>query len=914
MAILEGRNLRERKKKNYVVDADEGLEEEILVDDDDVKKTTEKSRKRTLEKKKKCVTSTGVQNKRVKYNTDGSKVLSKNCHQCQRNDRGDVIRCLKCNDRKRFCTPCLKKWYPGYTNEYFAEACPFCRGMCYCKACLIQYTDLMKEELKLEPETEVKYSVILLNALLPLLKEIAQEQEKEKQIESMFQGLAVSDVKIQDAGCHTKERVYCDICSTSIFDLHRRCLGCEIDLCVTCCGEIRKGLVPGGLEEQILDYVDRGQPYMHGELPLETLIKHKSVAKSSENQVERKSNLELRNDGSISCTTCGGLFKLMSIMGKDMLPSLVKGAEEEIKKHEHSDAPRPSQQFSSLISSGHLCDDINLLRRAACRAGGDDNFLFCPLAKDIKHKELEHFQIHWGRGEPVIVRNVNELSSGMRWDPPALLKALHEKSTSKVVKGDFKAVDCLELSEVAVTATEFFNGYSKGRRHDNLWPEMLKLKDWPPADLLEERLGRHCADFISRLPYQYYTNPSWGFFNLATKLPENSLKPDLGPKTYIAYGYAEELGRGDSVTKLHLDMSDAVNILTHAEEVPVDDEQRTAIEILRKKHIAQDKVELYSKNKANHLPSDKCIPEPDGNDLLDIKASSGGCIPERVGNGLLPAANIKVYTRRAKKMDAGIPLKVLSASTLKVYTRRAKKMDAGISLKDSSRNSDGLGKGLNLENEVKIVAKTSGDQGRKQKGKLLAAVGERKSVGRKSKTKCHDEGYTGEASSSSPKIEGGALWDIFRREDVPKLEEYIRKHYREFRHSFCNPVRQVIHPIHDQSFYLTFEHMRKLKEEFGIEPWTFVQDVHEAVLIPAGCPHQVRNLKSCTKVAVDFVSIENVQECVKLAEEFRLLPQDHRAKEDKLEVKKMVIYAVQQAVTFIKKNNKSEKKNPGKSK
>ncbi|XP_026454179.1 lysine-specific demethylase JMJ25-like isoform X3 [Papaver somniferum] len=787
--------------------------------------------------------------------------------------------------------------------------------MCYCKACLLQYTDLMKEELKLEPETEVKYSVILLNALLPLLKEIAQEQEKEKQIESMFQGLAVSDVKIQDAGCHIKERVYCDICSTSIFDLHRRCLDCEIDLCVTCCGEIRKGFVPGGLEEQILDYVDRGQPYMHGELPLETLIKHKSVAKSSENKVERKSNLESRNDGSISCTTCGGLFKLMSIMGKDMLPSLVKGAEEVIKKHEHSDVPRPSQEFSSLISSGHLCDDNNLLRRAACRAGGDDNFLFCPLAKDIKHRELEHFQIHWGGGEPVIVRNVNELSSGMRWDPPALLKALHEKSNSKVVKGDFKAVDCLELSEVAVTATEFFNGYSKGRRHDNLWPEMLKLKDWPPSDLLEERLGRHCADFISRLPYQYYTNPNWGFFNLATKLPENSLKPDLGPKTYIAYGYAEELGRGDSVTKLHLDMSDAVNILTHAEEVPVDDEQRTAIEILRKKHIAQDKVELYNKNKANHLPSDKCIPEPDGNDLLDTKASSGECIPERVGNELLPEANIKVYTRRAKKMDAGIPLKVSSgASTLKVYTRRAKKMDAGIPLKDSSRNSDGLGIGSNLENEVKIVAKISGDQGRKQKGKLLAAVGERKSVGQKSKTECHDEGYTGETSSSSLKIEGGALWDIFRREDVPKLEDYIRKHYGEFRHSFCNPVPQVIHPIHDQSFYLTFEHMRKLKEEFGIEPWTFVQDVHEAVLIPAGCPHQVRNLKSCTKVAVDFVSIENVQECVKLAEEFRLLPRDHRAKEDKLEVKKMAIYAVQNAVTFIQKQNKSEKKNPGKSK
>lgn len=29
----------------------------------------------------------------------------------------------------------------------------------------------------------------------------------------------------------------------------------------------------------------------------------------------------------------------------------------------------------------------------------------------------------------------------------------------------------------------------------------------------------------------------------------------------------------------------------------------------------------------------------------------------------------------------------------------------------------------------------------------------------------------------------------------------------------------------------------------GIEPWTFVQSLGDAVFIPAGCPHQVRNLK-----------------------------------------------------------------------
>ena len=94
---------------------------------------------------------------------------------------------------------------------------------------------------------------------------------------------------------------------------------------------------------------------------------------------------------------------------------------------------------------------------------------------------------------------------------------------------------------------------------------MLELKDCPPANFFHERLPLHGTEIISALPFHDYTHPTRGMLNLATKIPNNLAKTSLGPKTYMAYGVEEELGCGDSVTKLHCNLSDTVSIYFNIE-------------------------------------------------------------------------------------------------------------------------------------------------------------------------------------------------------------------------------------------------------------------------------------------------------------------------------------------------------------
>lgn len=982
---------------------------------------------------------TGSRNSRVtrgvgrkKVEDDGNEVGRNNCHQCKRNDKGRVVPCNTCK-RKRFCIPCITSWYPTKTEEYFAEACPVCRGNCNCKACLrlegVVKEMLEKHEVKISEEDKKKHSLYMLQAVLPYLKQFNEEQMKEKEAEARIRGVSPSEVNVERIECSLDERMFCNNCKTSIADMHRSCPHCCYDLCLVCCGEIRDGNLRGGGEEVVLEFVDRGYSYLLGgdPEPLENenvgveplkiedipdaistddVSRNGGAASLKTNSISDEpasSEWKPNKDGSIPCPPeglggCGsGVLELKHMFPVDV-SELVKNVEEVLGSSKVDCMHVIGSQGCSCTSSmdDGVCENGNS-RKASSREDSDDNYLYCPAAIDIKTEDLEHFQWHWARAEPIIVRDVLDTTYGLSWEPMVMWRAVRQLKHPKHARQlDVRAINCLNWCELDINIHKFFDGYTKCQFDPFMWPLLLKLKDWPPSTEFDENLPRHGAEFIQALPFKEYTHHRSGILNLASKLPDKYLKPDLGPKTYIAYGVAQELGRGDSVTKLHCDMSDAVNILTHTAETKLTAGQLRRIRKLKQKHIAQDLKEIHGNssiadvdghvtdlassqshdaapNFPSNCPSSGCTYGQrnvieNGREQLDVidgeievachkiidDSRRVDSVELQLGHTVMKQDLSLVPELEDTKPSLSRDINLIAESAEPVLTDKLcddlvavkEEKDAANRLTDGPRRdmSDTGHEGRGSDTHTKIVVKQCDDNGENNSNnddemndevtvEVKPTVGKRR--GRRGKRRllksrrtmeatdtsssqievktCGSEGesdpdlLTAQPSSDDKldemevsESEGAALWDIFRRQDTPKLQEYLKRHCKEFRHIYGSLVQQVVHPIHDQTFYLTVEHKRKLKEEYGVEPWTFVQKLGEAVFIPAGCPHQVRNLKSCIKVAMDFVSPENVPECMRLTEEFRVLPPNHKAKEDKLEIKKMTLYAVDKALADLK--------------
>lgn len=264
-----------------------------------------------------------------------------------------------------------------------------------------------------------------------------------------------------------------DNCHTSIVNFHRSCTnpGCSYDLCLTCCNELREHFQPGGREgetskQQFLDRSNdqdtkkKEKAYSNGLKP----------AGSSNTACGMKSKTDLISDfpdwyatdnGSIPCPPkerggCGtSLLELRRICEPSFVQGLIKSADEVVGGFTLPPVD-VMQKCSFCAVLGHDNESDNLhpgLRKAASREDTCDNFLFVPSAANSDNAALKHFQIHWTKGEPVIVRDVLDKTNGLSWEPMVMWRAFRETGAGSKLKEETRsvfAIDCLDWCQVSL--------------------------------------------------------------------------------------------------------------------------------------------------------------------------------------------------------------------------------------------------------------------------------------------------------------------------------------------------------------------------------------------------------------------------------------------------------------------------------
>ncbi|XP_050437572.1 lysine-specific demethylase 3A-B [Adelges cooleyi] len=369
------------------------------------------------------------------------------------------------------------------------------------------------------------------------------------------------------------------------------------------------------------------------------------------------------------------------------------------------------------------------------------------LLDPMNNANYNLFQNQWKRGQPVMVSDVGKNLSPSLWHPKSFSRDFGDHINDLINCANGKLVRNQPMRK-------FWDGFENAaeRLYDNKGSSMLlKLKDWPPSADFAETLPDRFQDLMNSLPLKEYTHRN-GKFNLASRLPEGFVRPDLGPKMYTAYGNAGTKCKLLGTTNLHLDISDAVNVMVFVS-----------------------------------------------------------------------------ITKNCKELDYN----------------------------------------WHIEQAHQVIEEAGCDDFTKQR--------------------VYEHGEI-----------PGALWHIYHASDADCIRDLLNK----------VSIEQGIYPkkhhdpIHDQSHYLDANLRERLFRDYGVKGYPIVQCYGDAVFIPAGAPHQVRNLHNCIKVAEDFVSPENVHHSFRMTQEFRDLTDGHTNHEDKLQIKNIVFHAIKDSLSVLMKQHK----------
>ncbi|KAI0667787.1 hypothetical protein C8Q78DRAFT_981528 [Trametes maxima] len=161
------------------------------------------------------------------------------------------------------------------------------------------------------------------------------------------------------------------------------------------------------------------------------------------------------------------------------------------------------------------------------------------------------FRLLWRLQYPVLVHSVGDNLQG-RWSPEAFIVS---HGSENVLMIDSRRGTTRTKS---TKAAQFFSEFMRTDIH--------RGADWPPSTSFTDKFKHHYEAFNQAVPMQSYTRND-ELRNLAAHFPispssVSNLKPDLGPKMYLA---TRDINKAGS-TCLHLDATSAVNILVYTSD------------------------------------------------------------------------------------------------------------------------------------------------------------------------------------------------------------------------------------------------------------------------------------------------------------------------------------------------------------
>lgn len=226
-----------------------------------------------------------------------------------------------------------------------------------------------------------------------------------------------------------------------------------------------------------MEFIDPGPEYLHGLDKCDItsnncrtravrartkteneMIPNAAIENNSVDHVKLACEWTCSGDGRIPCPPqqlggCGqGFLELRCLFQEDQVSELLARAEQMAKKYKFEDASEIPEEWCSCLKSA---DGSNVtgdnLRKAAFRKDSEDNFLYCPKAVELNSADHKHFQCHWVKGEPVIVRNVLETTLGLSWEPMVMWRAFRQiKHLNHPLLLNVNAINCLDWCEVSL--------------------------------------------------------------------------------------------------------------------------------------------------------------------------------------------------------------------------------------------------------------------------------------------------------------------------------------------------------------------------------------------------------------------------------------------------------------------------------